>query len=304
MELFRALAVFAEPPAKETAELALALELGPLPDTSQYTELFVFQLYPYASVYLGEEGMLGGEARDRVAGFWRALGRTPPAEPDHLAVMLALYAQLVEQEEAASTAALKLGWRGARKAFLWEHLLSWLPLYLSKIEELAPPFYSKWAQLLLSALMEEAEITGKPARLPLALRESAGLADPRVDGVEEFLQSLLSSVRSGMILTRADLSRAAHRLGLGLRLGERKFILKALLGQDAAGMLGWLARAAAASAKAHGPYLTSLGEVAGAWKARALKTAALLTELELTAVEAAAGADPLSADLTRFAPRV
>ena len=87
MELFRALAVLAEPPRAETAHLAVALELGAVPEASEYTDLFVFQLYPYASVYLGAEGMLGGEARDRIAGFWRALGQVPPAEPDHLAVM-------------------------------------------------------------------------------------------------------------------------------------------------------------------------------------------------------------------------
>src|SRR3982750_3893746 len=98
MELFRALAVIAEPPTTATEQVAAALGLGPPADASAYTELFLLQLYPYASVYLGAEGMLGGEARDRVAGFWRALGETPPVEPDHLAVMLALYARLVEME--------------------------------------------------------------------------------------------------------------------------------------------------------------------------------------------------------------
>ena len=90
MELFRALAVFAEPPTVKAARVAEAPELGELPTADEYTEVFVFQLYPYASVYLGAEGMIGGEARDRVAGFWRALGQMPPAEPDHLSVMLAL----------------------------------------------------------------------------------------------------------------------------------------------------------------------------------------------------------------------
>ena len=65
-------------------------------DSSAYMDLFGFQLYPYASVYLGSEGMLGGEARDRIAGFWRAIGEPPPSEPDHLAVLLALYARLCE----------------------------------------------------------------------------------------------------------------------------------------------------------------------------------------------------------------
>ena len=64
----------------------------------RHTDLFVFQLQPYASVYLGAEGMLGGEARDRIAGFWRALGASPPSEPDHLATMLALLRRSGERE--------------------------------------------------------------------------------------------------------------------------------------------------------------------------------------------------------------
>src|ERR1051325_176249 len=121
MELFRALAVLAEPPTEEVAPVAEALELGALPGADEYTELFVFQLYPYASVYLGAEGMLGGEARDRISGFWRALSpeTTPPAESDHLAFMLALYAHLCELAEDESDG--RGDWKRARKAFLWEH---------------------------------------------------------------------------------------------------------------------------------------------------------------------------------------
>jgi sulfite exporter TauE/SafE len=36
--------------------------------------------------------MLGGAARERVAGFWRAVGLVPPPEPDHLAALLGLAA--------------------------------------------------------------------------------------------------------------------------------------------------------------------------------------------------------------------
>src|SRR5947209_19489328 len=100
MELFRALAVLAEPPERpEVARLAELLDLGKPPSASEYTETFVFQLYPYASVYLGAEGMLGGEARDRVAGFLSALGLAPPHEPDPPSTLLATYAQLSAPEE-------------------------------------------------------------------------------------------------------------------------------------------------------------------------------------------------------------
>src|SRR5687767_13613903 len=99
MELFRTLAVLAESPDRpEVARLARLLELGDAPALRDYTETFIFQLPPFASVYLGAEGMLGGEARDRVAGFLAALGQTPPSEPDHLVILLATYAELAAPE--------------------------------------------------------------------------------------------------------------------------------------------------------------------------------------------------------------
>jgi TorA maturation chaperone TorD len=279
MELLRALAVLAEPPVEESVRVADALGLGPMAGAGEYTELFVFQLYPYASVYLGPEGMMGGEARDRIGGFWRALGETPPAEPDHLAVMLALYARLVEMEESESEAARRQGWAQARRAYLWEHLLSWLPVYLDKLTDIASPFYRGWGELLSQALKVEAEMVGRQSLLPLHLRDAPGLCDPRCDEVGEFLQSLLAPVRSGMILVRSDLTRAARELRLGLRLGERKFILRALFGQDAAGLLEWLAEEATGWQKRHRIHLETLGGVAAAWEERALGSAKLLREL-------------------------
>ncbi|MDT4896316.1 MAG: hypothetical protein QOH25_1393 [Acidobacteriota bacterium] len=287
MELFRALAVLAEPPTEETAHLAEALELGSLPSADEYTELFIFQLYPYASVYLGAEGMMGGEARDTVAGFWRALGEMPPAEADHLSVMLALYARLVELENEESLAARRSGWRTARKAYLWEHLLSWLPVYLSKLAEIAPPFYRKWGEVLLKALLAEAKEVGQQESLPLHLREALTLVDPRKeDAAGEFQQSILTPARFGGILTRADLTRAARKLGIGLRMGERKFILKALFAQDALGIFDWLIEETAFWRKCHRQYPETLGAVAKAWGEKTKAAATLLTELKQEAAKA------------------
>jgi TorA maturation chaperone TorD len=290
MELFRALAVLVEPPNDELARVAEVLELGPRPAADEYTELFVFQLCPYASVYLGAEGMLGGEARDRISGFWRALSLSaPPVESDHLALMLALYARLCEVANDESDRVRHGVWERARGAFLWEHLLSWLPVYLCKLDDLATPFYRRWGEVLRRALLAEALAAGQPEVLPLHLRTATGLVDPRSQGeVGEFLQSLLAPVRSGMILTRADLSRAARRLGLGARLGERAFILRSLFGQDAGGMLEWLIEEATAWAQRHQTYRDSLGEVARAWEEKAQATANLLRELKMEAVAAVA----------------
>jgi TorA maturation chaperone TorD len=282
VELFRALGALSETPHPELQEVADLLELGPLPTRAAHGDLFLFQLYPYASVYLGAEGMMGGEAGDRIAGFWRALGQTPPPEPDHLALMLGLHARLGDLVSEAADGPARDRWRHARGAFLWEHLLSWLPVFLGKLAQLegvADPFYLRWAALLRDALREEAEALGQPARLPLHLREAPDLADPRRDGPRAFLASLLSPVRSGVVLVRADLARAARDLGLGLRPGERRVVLEALLDQDAAAALAWLSMEATAWAGRHRPEAHFAAELAAFWQRRAEATARLVSEL-------------------------
>jgi hypothetical protein len=288
MELFRALAVFTEPPDRAgVGRVAEALGLGPLPEASAYTDIFVFQLYPYASVYVGEEGMLGGEARDRVAGFLTALGlEAQPPEPDHLATLLGAYASLRASEEGAGDLRAREHFRGARRAFLWEHLLSWLPVYLDKLTRIAPRFYKAWAELLREAIDSEAASLGAQDALPLHLREARSLADPRESSSEEFLKALLTPARSGLILVRDDLSRAARALQTGVRAGERAFALRSLMGQDAAATLQWLATEADAWASLHARRREAHGRVAEWWAARANSTATLLRELSADAVEA------------------
>jgi len=265
------------------------LGLGPLPRRADHGSLFLLQLYPYASIYLGAEGQMGGEARDRIAGFWRALGQTPPTEPDHLALMLGLHARLAELEAQAGDGPERERWRHARGAFLWEHLLSWLPIFLTKLIDLAAaegvvdPFYSSWAVLLRDALREEAESLAPPDQLPLHLREAPGLVDPRAGAAQDFLSSLLSPVRSGMILARADLARAARELGLGPRLGERRAMLATLLEQDAPSALGWLEKEATAWAGRHRPDDHPAPQLAHFWQHRAEATARLLAELRVEA---------------------
>ena len=275
--------MFAEPLGEGSARVAEALELGPLPAESDYTETFLFQLYPYASVYLGAEGMMGGEARDRVAGFWRALGLTPPAEPDHLSLMLALYAELAGREEKERDAGVRERLHHARTAFLWEHLLSWLPVYLHKLSQIAPRFYREWGETLGAALVEELEAMDTPPQLPLHLRPTPGLVDPREHETEEFLQSLLAPARSGMILTRTDLMRCGRSLGLGLRVGERKFVLRALFNQNPQGVLEWMLSEIISWQEQHGRNRKMLGAISSAWLEKTEKASALLKELERSA---------------------
>lgn len=276
IDLFRALATLCEPPQPETGRIAAALGLPRAPTEAEYTEVFVLQLYPYASVYLGAEGMLGGEARDRIAGFWRVLGETPPNDADHLAVMLALYARLVELEQSATEPRRRSALHRARTALLWEHLLSWVPVYLLKLREIAPPVYGAWAELLERTLLAEARQSAGLDRLPLHLRDVP-------TEVSDVATLLLVPVRSGIILTRADLARGARELGLAFRVGERRFALDALLGQNPDGVLEWLAGEAQRWITRHETQVEILGEIAEFWAARARYTAGAVSAWRHTA---------------------
>lgn len=317
-EALRALGVLAEPPCVEHAAIAAALELPPLPTPDEHMAVLGFQLPPYASMYLGVEGMLGGEARDRIAGFWRALGTEPPREPDHLSVLCAAATVLAHADRTASSqdpgahiAPARAGsadttsqpagsarvrraeveWRTggdeigvacaeprpraaasvaclatpalvdpevsdprvstARGALYWEHIASWMPPYLAAVRRIGAPFHVAWADTLDAVLAAEGETVGPAQALPLALRVVPALSGVPAD-LDALVGIVLAPVRIGMVVARDDLARCAAALGLGLRAGERRFALRALLAQDAAAALRWLAGEARRQADACG----------------------------------------------------
>ena len=284
VELIRALAVLAEPPTVGYDSLAGVIGLQGTPDPAEFSDLFLFQLYPYASVHLGAEGMMGGEARDRVAGFWRAIGRTPPPEPDHLAALLGLYVTLAERGTAGEGAEDLMAGQ-AKDALLREHLAPWVFAYLERVRELTRGFYADWADLLSRTLRRELASASKldqssaAETLPLHLREAPGLPDPRSEGGDGFLQAMLAPVRCGVILTRADLARIAGDLDLGLRAGERRYALEHLLGQEPVSVLQALGEEARRQGETHATRASWLGVVADFFARRANDTAALLAAL-------------------------
>jgi len=265
-DLFRALGALCEPPDPAHARLAAALGLPPPPDAATFTEVFVFQLVPYAAPYLSPDGMLGGEAADRVAGFWRALRLTPPAEPDHLAALLGLYAALGDREDAEQRPGPARAWREARRALLWEHLLTWVPIYTQAATALPATFASAWARLLRQAVLGEAHVLAPPPATPLHLRDVPDLPDPDSAG---FIRALLAPACSGLIITRRDLSAAAATTGLGARAGSRAFTLRALIEQDREATFAWLAQHAAWWAARHKADIHRLAFIAQHWLGRA-----------------------------------
>jgi hypothetical protein len=246
--------------------------------------VFVLAAPPHAAIHLGPSGMLGGEGLDRVAGFWRAIGLHPPQDADHLGLLLMLYAELCDAESGARSEATRGRLRHAREALLFEHLWSWAPGYLTAVTRLDVPSLARWAQLTRLALTREALRATPPAALPLALRTAPAPVRP-ADGRDQLLAALVAPVRSGVLLTGADLRAATAAVGLGYRVGERRYTLRAMLDQDARATLDWLSHHARQQAALHATQQPIGGHDPGHWWARrALRTARTLHRLQTSFV--------------------
>jgi TorA maturation chaperone TorD len=293
-ELLRALAAVADSPAAAAAACP-ALGLA-VPTPAEHTEVFVLNCPPYAAVYLGENGGLGGEGADRAAGFWRAIGITPPTEPDHLSSVLSLYASLGEAVQQAGRPATAGALSLARAALFHEHLWPWLPSYLDAAADLGLPALSDWAGLTMRALRAEHDALAGGAttvarRLPLALRSAPPVAATGAAAeLKDLLGLVTTPVRSGFILTRRRLAAGAEAAGAGYRIGERQFALRAMLEQEPASTLSWLADEADRWHRRHAARAAG-DPVGGWWARRAGKTAQTLTAAAAAARRAQHGVD-------------
>jgi hypothetical protein len=244
----------------------------PEPDPVEYTDLFVHQLPPYASIYLDTEGKIGGEARSRIAGFWRAMRLTPPPEPDHLASLLGLWASITEQAARERDPQRRSLLDHAVVTLVWEHIAPWMTPYLTRATELSKTF-GPWADLMADVIADTLEGPPTPD-VPVHLA-----TEPRdLEGPDDLVSYLLTPIRSGLVLTRADLKRAAGDLSLGTRIGERAFDLESLLEQDGRAVIGWMASEAKRQAGLHssGPLAPAISRI---WSNRATQTHSVTTAL-------------------------
>jgi hypothetical protein len=273
-ELLRALGAVPDSPAAARC-VGPALGLDPVSD-AEHTEAFVLNCPPYAAIYLGPQGAIGGEGADRVAGFWRAIGITPPAEPDHLAALLGLYARLGEAAAGARRPATAAALAQSQAVLFWEHLWPWLPAYLDAVTDLAVPSLTAWTDLVRRAIA--AEFHSKPPcpLRPLALRAAPPGAEPPA-GPGDLVELATIPVRSGLILTRRRLAEGAGRAGVGFRIGERRFALRAMLEQDPRATVAWLAAEADRWQQRHRDRAPG-DQVTGWWAARAARTAQILRD--------------------------
>jgi TorA maturation chaperone TorD len=260
---------------------------------AEYARLFLLNAYPYESVYVDPEMMLGGEVAATVEAACaearfdpRALRRAGGA--DHVGVELAFAGALCAGEAAGGTPAAR--WRLGRRRFLERHLAAFLPaLAHAAGRDARHPFYRALVSFAVGFVLSDlAEVAacrlstapapGEPAGDEPALAERA---------VAEVARHLATPCLAGFLLSREELFRIAGRLSVPLPLLERPRIVEMLFeGAARFGLLPALldllagaAREAAAGYEALGREHPGAAGAVEPWRARAAATAAGLVAM-------------------------
>lgn len=226
--------IAAEPDEALLAILAEVPDLAPhaTPEAAaRHTHVFMLNVYPFASVYLGGDGALHGERAAFTRDVLRALGLRAEERggvaADHLAVALDALAALLEREADADDAVEAARARHAQRTVLGEHLLPWIPHVLGAVERVDDGLYAAVARRLRATLARHAarlatlEDEVAPAPTPAA-------PEPDASAPDDPLAWLAAPARCGMFLARDDLAALAAEAGLPARIGGRRFVLREL----------------------------------------------------------------------------
>jgi len=264
-ELLRALGSLTVDGPESGGAVFGALGLDPW-TRADHTRVFVLDLAPYASIYLDPEGKLGGACVDQIAGVWRVLGLDPPREPDHLLSLIGLYAALGSAIKDCRSEVARKRVEVAARTVLAEHIHPWIFVYLAAVESYSAT--ATWAALVQGVLREELSAWPQEDVLPLTLRDAP---KPDLDDLsaEKVYELATVPVVSGGVVTFGDLETMGSRAGLGVRRGERRFVLRSMLEQ---GPRETLCELGAHFRTWEGRALGE-GSVASWWKERAAATA-------------------------------
>ena len=192
-----------------------------------YADIFLLNVYPYASVFLDPNGEMNGLRSRELSALFQQFGYQPVAlfevgAPDHIGLALGFLAQLEQTQ---------------RGRVLGEYILDWAPVLCFAIERQSNvhPFYRKLAACTRQELFQAFESSELAAQRAIVSQrtftEKCLIDDEAIEltlveseeelSLSQVIQTLLTPARSGIFLSRAQLGRWALKLGIPLAFGER-----------------------------------------------------------------------------------
>ncbi len=204
-----------------------------------YQNIFGFNIFPHASIFLDDSGLLGGDVSAEVGGVYREAGFANSSAADHIGHELAFLAYLCQAEAEArqdgETAVLPRI-RQITHNFLQNHLLPWLPPFVIALRRSGDAFYGQLGDLTLALTVDHANEFSEQAEskenknvMPQAGDAPTDLLNNERTGLKEIAHFLITPPHSGVYLSRDTIARLARAHSLPRGFGSRQQILLNLL---------------------------------------------------------------------------
>ncbi|HEX6304953.1 MAG TPA: molecular chaperone TorD family protein [Anaerolineales bacterium] len=209
---------------------------------ADHYELFGFNVFPYASVFLDESATLGGRVTQNILSVYHKSGFDVPLESesaDHIALQLQFLAFLSAAEGEALEDGLvqvALSINQLQRQFMDEHLLTWLPAFVLAIRQQQDVFHSNLADLTLEMVLHHRADLGNDLLAPetsFSLPPAPDLLADQKTGLKEIAAYLVIPAYSGLYLSRRDITRLARSQLLPRGFGSRQQMLTNLLRSSA-----------------------------------------------------------------------
>ncbi|MEQ1568351.1 MAG: molecular chaperone TorD family protein [Myxococcota bacterium] len=134
---------------------------------ADFTKITVVSLVPYGSFYLRDDARIEAGLGNPLVAFYRRygfevdLGAARALSPDHLGISLEFLSVLAATEAAAAADGrddYAADARRVSRAFLWDHLGAWAPVYLLAVQRSAETeLYRDGAAAALAWILTDAE---------------------------------------------------------------------------------------------------------------------------------------------------
>ncbi|MGB1287769.1 MAG: TorD/DmsD family molecular chaperone, partial [Aggregatilineales bacterium] len=233
----------------DNREILSALPGFPVIDTdnldrlaAQHYQVFGQNVFPYASVFLSEDGLPGGTITDEATRFYQDCGYVPDITDtaDHVAIAMGLLCWLCgaehdAHEDNADFHVSRL--RALQQRFLDDYLLRWLPVFVFAVHNQNVEFYASLAQQSLDLILVHR--AGLDNVLPLnqsvfALPEVPDLISQEKTSLRDISGYLLTPAHTGFFISKDEIRIIAKKHHLPHGFGSRQQILTNLLRTAAA----------------------------------------------------------------------
>lgn len=199
--------------------------------------LFGMNVFPFETVFLAEDGLLGGIVTESVARAYYEAGYRPDESEtaDHIGNELGLMAFLCgaesdAREDEVTQAVYHM--THLQRQFLDTHLLCWLPSLVLAIHRQGNETFSIIADLVLDLSFKHRQsLDDDPMHPtpPLVLPPAPNILDNDKTGLKDIAEFLLTPVYTGLYFSRDDIARIGSQFRLPRGFGKRHQMLTNLL---------------------------------------------------------------------------